>query len=70
MFYHKDHISEFLYFSKIHTDLKKAVHRNQNTSFDFCVFYLSRFRHDLIIQGVTAEYLLHRAEAPTDVGRS
>ena len=24
--------------------------------------------HDLVIQGVTAEHLMHRAEAPNDVG--
>ena len=39
MFYHKDHISEFLYFSKIHTDLRKALRKNQNTPFAFCVFF-------------------------------
>ena len=38
MFSCKAHISEFLYFSKIHTDLRKAVHRNQNTLLALCVF--------------------------------
>ena len=31
------------------------------------LFVFLRFRYDLTIQGVTAECLLHRAEAPTDV---
>ena len=58
MFYYKAHISEFLYFRKIHSDLRKAVHRNQNTLFALCVFfYPLGFRHDLIIDGVTADHL-------------
>ena len=40
--------------------------------FVFCAVFFNSLgfvtSHDLVIQGVTAEHLLHRAEAPNDVG--
>ena len=67
MFYHKDHISEFLYFSKIHIYLIKAVHWNQNTSFAHCVFNSLGFV-TVLLSRESLRTICRQAEASTDVG--